>query len=979
MKRLFLTLFILLLAVPALADTPEEALSALHPGLKVTSSVVAEGDAFFLLQAPDDVRSLCVLRETDGAWTELLHSESVISPARRMELHSSYWYDDIDLIRDGATLSLRYSYRTSAAWQYDFARDEAGIWRFVRLTTEAPTSPVLVDVLTYEGGCVQQTFTKRLPDGGEEVTPFAPCPMPWLADMLTLADFDASAFPMDVSGMPEDMLTRVAAELLPGYTFVDGCFSDGAAFLMDKPTGERVFMGGEYRDGAWIWVESRPLPEGTLCDSYHGSGSVLPIAFPKPNPSPDWDSFPYAEWGEVPYNEYVLYRQTDSGSPAGSRWLICSICDEADDFFHFEEGGLYHNTSGMAFGEYLGERDVSKVDWQSVPHTFEEALALMSQEWGVVGVDRIALRSGPGADMQEMALCRFGAPVEVLAVHDGWANVSILRGALTGWLPEDALLLGAEQMIPLTGYDDMWGFDSDVVCAAYAAPKLTCFGGTSLLDAPEGSLVWENASNEYMQLVCECPDGWVLVCWPETLSGGFIRAEFTTPESEAALSPALAREYFPEDALVYGEEYDGLAMLLLDRPGGTRVLACGANEDGAWSWTESSPLPAGTLLAVNNNSDAVLCLNEGETEFCVIISHDESEWRITELQDSGFNWMYTDGMLMAEDGTAAAGQPGFDPDIRRTDWSALPTTLEDALGMLMPPEEVFLPVPEGCRLEQGWVQTDSAMYLLRRADGSTTFAGYELTPDGWALTESTPLPEGSALDPGYVTPGSILLNLPDGLAAEISLRDGAWHICALYGPALTMAVQPNGFGGAEAFWYGDMTLETDVTKVDWSALPVTAEALRACLDTSAWRIIAEDTQAWRYSGETDTYRKGTAVRLVYEQDGLAAVSVLGGSVLTCVPSDVLVSADTQFEPESWAVFVNPWFVPRIFLHADAASVTLCDAPGGEPLHILPTGEGRDLNVLADCSEDGWLHVESAWDHLDGYVHVDELPTFKRMR
>lgn len=271
------------------------------------------------------------------------------------------------------------------------------------------------------------------------------------------------------------------------------------------------------------------------------------------------------------------------------------------------------------------------------------------------------------------------------------------------------------------------------------------------------------------------------------------------------------------------------------------------------------------------------------------------------------------------------------------------------------------------------------MYLLSRADGSLVFAGYALTPDGWVLTESTPLPEGSALDPHYVTHGSILLNLPDGLAAEISLRDGAWHVCVLYGPALTMCVQPNGFGGAEDFWYGDLSLETDVTKVDWAALPVTAEALRACLDTSAWRIIAEDTKAWRISGETDTYRKGTAVRLVCEQDGLAAVSVLGGSVLTCVPSDVLVSADTQFVSELWEVCVNPWFVPRIFLHADAASVTLCDSPGGEPLHILPTGEGRELNMLADCSEDGWLHVESAWDHVDGYVHVDELPTFKRMR
>lgn len=679
MKRFLLLIAVLLCAAsPALAVPPPEevvAVTSLHPEHAITDYVAAGEDAFFLLESSKGVRSLCILRCENGVWAEALHSEAVICPSGRSDSYTGYRYDRISLAWDSTTLSICYEYRSGRKWHYDFSRTEADEWRFVRLSSAEPSSPSMVDVLTYSDGCVHQTFTKRLWDGTEEVSVYSPCPMPWLAGCETLAGFDAAAFPMDLYGLSDEELSRVAAELLPGYAFVDGKFSDGAAFLMDKPTGERVFMGGEYRDGAWAWVESGPLPEDTHCDSYHGSGSAMCIYFPKPNPSPDWV---FDEEGYIPYSNYALYRQADG------RWLIESILDEEDDWFHFESYGLYHNSGGTCFGEFLGERDVARVDWQTVPHTWDEVLALMSRDWGVVGYDRVPLRSGPGENTQETALCRYAAPVKVLDEQGDWAQVAILGGELTGWLPADTLLLGAEQMVSYPDYDDMWGFDTWTVSASCYAAMLECSGGTVLLDAPEGKVVWEDVSNNTVQLVCEMPEGWSLVCWPDTLDGGYIRAELTTLKDEVSHAPNLARERFPDCTLVYGECRDALALLLLDRPDGARVLTCGAYTDGAWRWTESTPLPPETLLAVTEDGDAVLCLRRDAEELCVRIRREEDAWRIRELQsDAGFNWMYTGGMLMAEDGTEAEGQPGFATDIRCTDWNALPWHMEDAVGMLV--------------------------------------------------------------------------------------------------------------------------------------------------------------------------------------------------------------------------------------------------------------------------------------------------------
>ena len=71
MKRLLILLTLLLMmALPALAETPpEETVAALHPGLAVTDHIMAGEDAFFLLKSPEDVRSCCTPRLSSAPLT----------------------------------------------------------------------------------------------------------------------------------------------------------------------------------------------------------------------------------------------------------------------------------------------------------------------------------------------------------------------------------------------------------------------------------------------------------------------------------------------------------------------------------------------------------------------------------------------------------------------------------------------------------------------------------------------------------------------------------------------------------------------------------------------------------------------------------------------------------------------------------------------------------------------------------------------
>ena len=505
MKRLLILLTLLLMiALPALAETtPEETVAVLHPGLAVTDHIMAGEDAFFLLQSPEDVRSLCVLRRENGAWVELLHSEKVICPAERSDRHHRYAWNGVSLAWDGATLSLCYECVSGTAWQYDFARDDAGEWRFVRLCTDRNSSPVVLEVQTIEDGCVYNTVIRRWNDGREETSRYF-CPMPWLAGCETLAGFDAAAFPMDVTSLNDDDMARVAAVLLPEYTFVSGCYDDGAAFIMENAAGERVFMGGEYRDGAWLWTESQPLPADASCDGYHGSGDSIILSFRHP------DGLMWA-WGEeVPlWIRVVAYREEDG------RWMVQSILNDNEDGFYMDEvPGFYINHTGVVYGTVTFERDMRYIDWSTFPLSLDEALTYLAEDMGVIGVRRLPLYAD-AACTQPIAEYRYATPVTIIAREANLAQVRIADSDVTGWIDAEALLLGAAQLMPDVE-DPGWIVTAEYYSDWFSVPK-----GTAYYDAPEGSVLGTVESDCEYTLLAVYGD-WCHVCFGESLESVWV-------------------------------------------------------------------------------------------------------------------------------------------------------------------------------------------------------------------------------------------------------------------------------------------------------------------------------------------------------------------------------------------------------------------------------------------------------------------------
>ena len=449
------------------------------------------------------------MRLKDGEWTEALHSEKVICPAERSDRHHRYAWNGVSLAWDGATFSLCYECVTGTAWRYDFARDEAGEWRFVRLCTDRNSSPVRLEVQTIEDGCVYNTMIRCWNDGREEVSRYF-CPMPWLAGCETLAGFDAAAFPMDVTSLNDDDMARVAAVLLPEYTFVSGCYGDGAAFIMENAAGERVFMGGEYRDGAWLWTESQPLPADASCDDYHGSGDCIILSFRHPDGLMcDWDE------EEPLWITVAAYRQADG------RWLVETIHNENEEAFHINEEGTpsyYINMTGVVYGTIIFERDMRYIDWSTFPLSLEDALAYLMDDMGVIGVDALPLYTD-AACTDIIAGYLYATPVTVLSREGSMVQVRIADSDVTGWLDAEGLLLGAEQLFE---EDEEGGWPTT---AGYNAGYVDVSRGAAMYAAPEGSAACTTEWDGWYILMSDTVEGWYHVCDPETLESGWIRVE----------------------------------------------------------------------------------------------------------------------------------------------------------------------------------------------------------------------------------------------------------------------------------------------------------------------------------------------------------------------------------------------------------------------------------------------------------------------
>lgn len=482
-------------------------LSARYPDASILASACDEDDAFFVLEmGGDQPMKLCGFTLLDGSWVMTMDSDTAIRPNGLSDDDTRWNYDALALTLREDVLSICYDGWYS--WQYDFAKDDEGAWRFVRLYIAYDVNATCQEV-TFSGGCVSQTLTNVSQDGEQETSFSPPCPMPWLANCETLSGFDAAAFPMTVSGMPQEEQGRAAEQLLPGYTFVGGKLDlGGATYLMTNPAGELVFVGGVYEDGQWVWTESNPLPADTRCDTYHGGGDWLAISYDHPDGEPD-------AYGNSPYVEYVIYLQEDG------RWLVETILDYEEDFFHFVADGLYINLTGLVYGQSSLERDVKKINWAEYPISIAEVLPTMSDDWGVVGEPTLPLY----ADAEGAALLReycVATPVHVLEYVGDLARVQIADSDVVGYLPADGLLLGGDQLWVETEEDEE-GVWSWYVTAEWEANFVVLPEGANVYAAPEGEVLWTCDWDTWLVLMADCGNGWAHVREGDSLESGYVR------------------------------------------------------------------------------------------------------------------------------------------------------------------------------------------------------------------------------------------------------------------------------------------------------------------------------------------------------------------------------------------------------------------------------------------------------------------------
>lgn len=273
-------------------------------------------------------------------------------------------------------------------------------------------------------------------------------------------------------------------------------------------------------------------------------------------------------------------------------------------------------------------------------------------------------------------------------------------------------------------------------------------------------------------------------------------------------------------------------------------------------------------------------------------------------------------------------------------------------------------------LAEGTITTDGRQMrlLMRRPDGALVFVGCTLETSGrWTTFESTPLPEGTILG---VENFVHALGIPSGTyytSVEVSpFADGRWGVSM---------IMPR--GGAGLFRLGRNWLLgdgqhavqaaigshpwSDLSVIDWHALPVSFADASARLDTSDWAVVCnpdpEDrlhlrARADKSSASLGKYYNRTPVRVL--QRGSTWTKVAIGSVQGWMMTEYLTFGEAMQD----VAYAGPW------LHPADDSTALYSRDSASAFLREMTGEA--FHVIGVVSDD-WFHL---WlPATDEYVYV----------
>lgn len=295
-------------------------------------------------------------------------------------------------------------------------------------------------------------------------------------------------------------------------------------------------------------------------------------------------------------------------------------------------------------------------------------------------------------------------------------------------------------------------------------------------------------------------------------------------------------------------------------------------------------------------------------------------------------------------------------------------------------------VVDGCVFEQ------TAMLLLKDSQGQVFFAGCVRAEEGWTVTLSTPLPEwaGVGLDTFHAGEGGICvwLDLPeayrayddlDSIYAVVNLHeDGTWRVTVVNTGWEVMVFRPHSVYLDVGYeYFGDNPISLDVTEIDWAMLPRSFHQAMELLDTSRWRLIAEDhTPVYTADGSIGWYgAAGAAVQVLSAADGMAEVRFLGREDTGYMAESSLIPGSEQvFRYDAWCEDGFLYGVRDSVISADDPAVTWYASAHDEgSAEVFPVEHVEYVYLQGWCAEGCCCLVYSDTYAASGYMPIKELP------
>lgn len=300
---------------------------------------------------------------------------------------------------------------------------------------------------------------------------------------------------------PEEMAAAFAAEHLPEYTFIDGVQFDKTAMLLLEDAQGQVFFAGCVKEGdEWTITLSTPFPNWMMValDTFHARGGGMTLWISR---MPELREEDDEAWLDV----YIDLLEDGT-------WRIIGV-NTGWDVIAFHRQSIYDDCGYEFFGDITIPLDVTQVDWAMLPRSFHQAMALLdTARWRLIAEDRTPVYAADGSLGWQGAA---GAAVQVLSAVDGLVEVRFLGREDTGWIAENSLIPGSEQVFRY----DAWSEDGFL----YGVRD-------SILEGKDPAVSWYAVAHddstaapfhvdhvEYVYLQGWCADGCCYLLYSETL------------------------------------------------------------------------------------------------------------------------------------------------------------------------------------------------------------------------------------------------------------------------------------------------------------------------------------------------------------------------------------------------------------------------------------------------------------------------------